>query len=530
MVVLLSLSASTFGDPLDMSSSPLQDAAGDDGGNFVHGQMITHRLLKGSWQLQQQKQLEEERASRPRMSSEVHVVGSQENNDQISILAKNSNNPSKELPTESIISMQQQQQQQQHNSPMIISEDAASADSFCDGKRIFMYDLPARFHESILQQCDNKIAKWLNFCPHMENEGFGRPLGSDKNWQDWFATDPYMLEVIFHARMQHYRCRTLDSGRADAFFIPYYSGLDALHFLYGKNMSDRGSQGLDLVAWLEENGGEESSWKKNGGHDHFMVMGRTAWDFCRPLDSSEGWGTGLRSLNQLQNVTALFLEKRPWQWNDQAIPYPTAFHPTSFSQLRNWQIKVQTFPRSFLFAFIGAPRSGQQGSIRQLVLDQCASSSSSCTLVDCHKIKCAHNPLPITERLLESDFCLQPPGDTATRRSTFDGMLAGCIPVFFHNDSAYTQYSWHLPKDPEKYSVWIPEKDFNRVEEILSSYSREQILNMRAVIIDLIPGILYASSAAVSDFADNSVKDAFDLSIDAMLERVSARKPLQKQR
>ncbi|XWS09224.1 hypothetical protein CRYUN_Cryun40dG0067200 [Craigia yunnanensis] len=33
-----------------------------------------------------------------------------------------------------------------------------------------------------------------------------------------------------------------------------------------------------------------------------------------------------------------------------------------------------------------------------------------------------------------SIFCLQPLGDSYTRRSIFDSILAGCIPVLFHPD------------------------------------------------------------------------------------------------
>ena len=33
-----------------------------------------------------------------------------------------------------------------------------------------------------------------------------------------------------------------------------------------------------------------------------------------------------------------------------------------------------------------------------------------------------------------SVFCLQPPGDSPTRKSIYDGILCGCIPVFFEWD------------------------------------------------------------------------------------------------
>ncbi|CAI5518101.1 unnamed protein product [Closterium sp. Naga37s-1] len=46
---------------------------------------------------------------------------------------------------------------------------------------------------------------------------------------------------------------------------------------------------------------------------------------------------------------------------------------------------------------------------------------------------------------LASHFCLQPWGDSPTRRSLFDAMLAGCIPVVFSDWSVQRQFPWHLP-------------------------------------------------------------------------------------
>lgn len=389
----------------------------------------------------------------------------------------------------------------------------------CDGKRIFMYDLPQEFNSLVLEQCDRKVTEWLNFCPHLDNHGFG--VGLNKT-SGWYATDFYMLEIIFHARMRQYGCLTADFSEADAFFIPYYSGLDALRFLYGKDRKRAHEQGLGLISWLEENAGE--AWKKWRGVDHFFVMGRTAWDF---IGNGHGWGTSLRERPALANVTTFLLERRPWQGNEQAIPYPTSFHPPSLNSLDAWLSSVRSSRRQNLFTFIGAPRPGRIGSIRQAVLNECLDSPSECGLLDCQKIRCAHNPEPIRDKLLISDFCLQPPGDSPTRRSTFDGLIAGCIPVLFDNNSAYTQYNWHLPADPDQYSVFISPSDLRqgaKVRDVLRGYSKERIIRMRENIIKLIPGLIYVSSSAAVELGAAGIKDAFDLSLEAMLSKAKAMK------
>lgn len=120
-----------------------------------------------------------------------------------------------------------------------------------------------------------------------------------------------------------------------------------------------------------------------------------------------------------------------------------------------------------------------------------------------------------------SQFCLQPQGDSYTRRSAFDSMLAGCIPVFFHPGSAYTQYTWHLPKNYTKYSVFIPEDDIRKrnmsIEEILGQIPPEQVRIMREEVIGLIPRLVYADPRSKLE----TLKDAFDVAVQAVIDKVT---------
>lgn len=120
-----------------------------------------------------------------------------------------------------------------------------------------------------------------------------------------------------------------------------------------------------------------------------------------------------------------------------------------------------------------------------------------------------------------SVFCLQPAGDSCTRRSTFDSILAGCIPVFFHPCSAYTQYTWYLPQDYRTYSVFIPESDVRdgkvSIEEVLLEIPDRTVRKMREVVIGLIPKIVYADPR--SKWLGR-IEDAFDLAVRGVIERV----------
>lgn len=121
----------------------------------------------------------------------------------------------------------------------------------------------------------------------------------------------------------------------------------------------------------------------------------------------------------------------------------------------------------------------------------------------------------------KSVFCLQPRGDSYTRRSTFDLIIAGCIPVFFHSGTAYVQYLWYLPKNHTKYSVYIPlgnarEGEKMRIEERLLQIPSEEVLKMREEVIKMIPSIIYANRRdGIGRF-----EDAFDIAVKGILERV----------
>ncbi|XVF65346.1 hypothetical protein PTKIN_Ptkin09bG0240700 [Pterospermum kingtungense] len=82
-------------------------------------------------------------------------------------------------------------------------------------------------------------------------------------------------------------------------------------------------------------------------------------------------------------------------------------------------------------------------SIRGKIIDQCLASKNQCKLMDCkYGATNCDNPVNVMRVFRSSIFCLQPPGDSYTRRSIFDSILAGCIPVFFHPDGDDYKYTF----------------------------------------------------------------------------------------
>ncbi|KAJ4747853.1 Exostosin family protein [Rhynchospora pubera] len=408
------------------------------------------------------------------------------------------------------------------SSSLILSHSAVAHADFCSGRYLYVYDLPDKFNAGILRDCQ-AIFPWVDMCPYVANRGLGPHLnktGSVLTGNGWHITNQWVLEVIFHNRIRQYECLTANSSQADAFFVPYYVGLDTGRHMWGHNTSlrERDALLLELFQFLKL----RPEWSAKGGRDHFILSGRATWDLRRIDDIGNQWGGKLLMLPEVKNMTVLLIESNAWARNEFAIPYPTNFHPSNESQVVTWQTKVRSTNRPWLFSFAGARRPGQEGSIRDQLFDQCL-KSTRCKLLDCASAGSnCDSPVTTMSLFQSSSFCLQPPGDTPTRRSAFDSMLAGCIPVFFTPHSAYTQYKWYLPNNYSEYSVYIRDDEVREgrvsIEEVLLKYNEEEIGNMKEKVVSTIPTLIYKDPS----YKLESVRDAFDMAVDGVLRRVKS--------
>ncbi|OIT29751.1 PREDICTED: probable xyloglucan galactosyltransferase GT11 [Nicotiana attenuata] len=399
----------------------------------------------------------------------------------------------------------------------------------CEGRYIYVAEIPSRFNEDMLKHC-NLLNKWEDMCQYLVNMGLGPDLGNPQRVfsnKGWFTTNQFSLEVLFHNRMKQNDCLTNDSSKAAAVFVPYYAGFDVSRYLWDDfNTSMRDSGAIEVAKLLKE----KPEWKTMWGRDHFMIAGRITWDFRRGIEEDKAWGNKLMLLPEAQNMTILTIESSPWNRNDFAIPYPTYFHPSSDNDVFQWQNRMRRLRRRVLFSFAGAPRPNLEESIRSEIMEQCLATRRKCRLLECKDLhnKC-NKPVHVMKLFQSSHFCLQPSGDSFTRRSTFDSILAGCIPVFFTPGSAYIQYIWHLPKDYTKYSVLIPEDDVRKkkvsIENVLSKIPRSQVAAMREEVIKLIPNVVYADPRSRLE----TVEDAFDLAVKGVLERVDVMRKEMRQ-
>ncbi|OMO92320.1 Exostosin-like protein [Corchorus olitorius] len=399
---------------------------------------------------------------------------------------------------------------------------AVTATTKCNGRvSVYVYNLPAEFNLGLLEDCSH-LNVYTNMCPHVANHGLGQPLNNmdhgstDSNPNPWFATHQFIAEMIFHARVENHPCRTWDPSEANLFYVPFYGGLHVSSKFREANHTIRDALAVRLADYLQS----QPTWRNNHGKDHFIALGRTSWDFMR-TDSGPDFGANcLLNLPCVKNMSVLTVERNPWKGiNQHGIPYPSYFHPSTSHQMLTWQNMMRQSNRPHLFSFIGAPRKGvDKAAIRDEMIKQCG-ESSRCKLVKCDRgnPKC-YDPAEILGVMRESQFCLQAPGDSFTRRSTFDSILSGCIPVFFSRHTAYTQYAWFLPPEESKYSVYMDEQgdESKRIEEELLKIPKEEVERMRARVIDMIPRLTYVHPNA----SDIGFEDAVDVALEALAKHV----------
>lgn len=395
----------------------------------------------------------------------------------------------------------------------------------CAGRRIHIRRLPPRFNEELLRNCSAYYPLYDDFCPYLAHGALGDKTHNGS--RSWYRTDPSVLEPLFHRRLLEYPCLTPDAAAADAVFLPYYAALDALRYLYGPGVNSSHEHGLELFEFLARH--DPGIWARRGGHDHFLVMARPAWDFSQdPAADPPIWGTSFLELPEFYNVTALVLESRAWPWQEQAIPYPTSFHPPNLPLLESWIARARRSRRTTLMMFSGGGGSPNSApNIRRSIRAECENRTSLCEIVDCSNGVCEHDPIRFIRPMLRASFCLQPPGDTPTRRATFDGIVAGCIPVFFEEATARAQYGWHLPPAEEyrSFSVHIPKEDVVAgglsIADVLLGIPAGEVDRMREKVLEVAPRVIYRRHRSSAGL--RARKDAVDLAVEGALRRINGR-------
>ncbi|CAI7867628.1 unnamed protein product [Closterium sp. NIES-54] len=397
--------------------------------------------------------------------------------------------------------------------------------------------------------------------------------GASEGWRNqWFLTESVNNEEIFHSRLLQHPCRTSDPDSADFLFIPAYLGWSVWSLVEHGLFVDRDQPGIELERYLLEENPDFKRLVDQG--NHVLVLGRPIWDFRRV----EEWGSDLWWRPTFNNVTLLTVEAtREWYGREVfSIPYPTSFHPVGSAELQGWMNHARDHARPFLYAFVGGRRAKEtiEGALRGALLKECEIEPEKCLLLECYSADAeavteaaaeigreaasrkaaaagkgegiaegnedeeprvdlpgCTDPRRVAGAMLRAEFCLQPVGDSQTRRSFFDSIIAGCIPVVFSTDTFDSQYPWFFDPKPEarrKIAVMVDPEDMIsgrvKIVELLGKISVERKEEMRQEIRLHVPRLLLRDHTKEGEVGEEGLfEDMVDITINGLVERKKMR-------
>lgn len=142
-----------------------------------------------------------------------------------------------------------------------------------------------------------------------------------------------------------------------------------------------------------------------------------------------------------QNCTALAIETSPTQTSTPyhrsrkywySVPYPSSFHWHENIQHLPWTVNsnyaTQVSQRNDILAlFIGSTKTvnAKSNILRRILYDQCSKDDHCQWHHTAHSCNGVVNSSVTMLLLLKSQYCIAPPGDTVTRKSIFDSLVAG---------------------------------------------------------------------------------------------------------
>ena len=354
--------------------------------------------------------------------------------------------------------------------------------------RLYVYRLPEAYRDPT-ESTNNMPADGIGPPLHIQQH-IGMPL-----WN----TEQYSLASLVHERGLAYRCRTHDPAEADLFLVPAYRGrmtstvpcaeapgsrlklLQRIQIpLHGRNASSTSNSGTTSGTTTTTTISTDVASRRlsralrsgtdavrplttldaRGGADHIILNPRNGepWDktpFCELMLSAPQLGAAqyLSMEAHPHNASWVYPEAycgkvcvpayRPqllsehWYWS---VPWPSMVHLDVTTSRLPWE---STHARANLVA---AHFNTKHSPIlpkptlylRDALLEQCRAQPARC------RASRPYGDRPEDTALLywQSTFCLQPGGDTVSRKGIVDALLLGCIPVLFH-EGQVAQWPWH---------------------------------------------------------------------------------------
>ena len=307
--------------------------------------------------------------------------------------------------------------------------------------RMYIYDLPAKFNDDILNGTKYKFRD----CGDVSESGYGKIL---KRYDGFLVqnTWQFALEVVVHNKILHSPYITKDYKQANLFYIPFYSGISCLITLK-RNYTEASILQHKLLAELQVYLENHESKAFYSGKPHVMALSKIE----REQSSTS---CPIMTIDGFRHVHFFGIEREDSHPSKSGplhpltvVPYPSSGHLLDNVSSSQYLDTIYRSDRNISIFFAagsrntGQPRAAIQSEFRD---HQTTSSFKEYSLAsEVHggitkawliTTNCFKNAVDILEWMQHSVFCLQPPGDSPTRKSFFDSVVSGCIPVLFQSE------------------------------------------------------------------------------------------------
>lgn len=329
------------------------------------------------------------------------------------------------------------------------------------------------------------------------NQGYGEKINLDllNATFDFYKTGQFALDVILYQKFLHYSGRVHSMEEADLVFVPFLfqailtSGSSGKcrklkQSMLGEKYTGPGltreTMNKVLLPKFVVEMLAELKRMKSGKRVVIMSMARTGGNNYRQsfLDK--------RFEKDLKNFRFLGIEN--WEGRYKQIimvPYPTIFH------MRYGATPQLPKKSSSAFLFYGSPRlranktarateppplKASVAKLRYAILDALLQRSDSTIQILTRENFNLHEAY---RAMAHSQFCIQPPGDSPTRRGFYDSVLLGCIPVVFSR-KAYAPFGQSTKSIAIQLHEHVPPEN---IVDILRNISQTNIQDMQVKIL-----------------------------------------------
>jgi hypothetical protein len=308
-----------------------------------------------------------------------------------------------------------------------------------------MYPLESKFNVDL-------VSEYSSWNDNMKSEdGLGIPLN---DYKFVFNTNQFALEQYFYYRLKHSSYLTNKVEEADLFYIPFFGNLAKM----------AGQYPVITEFWnhMEENLKKNTSFNTVNLKKHFIVYG-----------GCQKFGNIFMKNYLAKKIPLVVLERnarKKEKSNAIVAPYPALIH---FDQAKLQDINFAA--KNLLASSVWNSRYPFRWYLAHVICDR----SKDCQHVELEPNSDNYNHTYIYELLSRSIFCLNPAGDSPTRKAFWDALLVGCINVLYEKD---VKYPFEDKFDYSDMTVYIPSEQMNQTLHILSKIPKERIHHMQQYI------------------------------------------------